>query len=87
MQLEGGGFDVLEDAVFVVLEVQVHVVNLGPVHALGEGVQGAGGVVGVAELELLFGELAVEVEDAVPLGDFFGNLHGVDGFSQVGIGE
>ena len=87
VQLEGGGFDVLEDAVVVVFQVQVHVVDFGPVHALGEGVQGAGGVVGVAELELLFGELAVEVEDAVPLGDFFGNLHGVDGFPEVGVGE
>lgn len=87
VQLEGGGFDVLEDAVFVVFEVQVHVVDLGPVHAARELVEGTGGVVGVAELGLLFGELAVEVEDAVPAGDLLGDLHGVDGFPEVGVGE
>ena len=87
VELECCGFDVLEDAVFVVFEVQVHVVDLGPVHPFRELVEEAGDFVSVAELELLFGELAVEVEDAVVAGDDFGDLDGVEGLAQVGVRE
>ena len=43
--------------------------------------------VGVAELELFVGELAVDVEDRFLGGDFFGQLGGEDGFAGVGHGE
>lgn len=86
-ELEGGGFDVLEDAVFVVFEVEVQGIDLGPVHLFGEAVEAAGGFVGVAHLELFFGEFAVEIEDVVGFCDGFGDLDGVDGFSEVGVGE
>lgn len=36
VELECCGFDVLEDAVFVVFQVQVHVVDFGPVHPFRE---------------------------------------------------
>lgn len=65
----------------------MHVVDFGPVHAARELVQVTGDFVGVAELELLFRELAVKVEDVVLAGDLLGNLHSVDGFPEVGVRE
>ena len=43
--------------------------------------------VGVAELELFIGEFAVDVEDGLFGGNFFGQLGGEDGFAGVGYGE
>ena len=80
-----GFLDVCQDFLFVVLYVQGHGVDLGPVEARGEGVECAGEIVGVAHLELFVGELAVYQKDVLELGDVFCNLDSVDGFAEVGV--
>ena len=87
VELEGGFLDVGQDAVFVVFEVEPHGIDLGAEEAVGETEEAAGDVVGVAQLELFLGELAVEVEDAVVTGNLVGDLDRVDTLSQVGIGK
>ena len=54
LEFEGGAFDVLQDLVFVVFQVQTHRVDFCPIHLLWEAEEGAGFLVGVAQLELLF---------------------------------
>ena len=84
---EHGFLDALEDAGFVVLGLDGGRVDLGAVEALRELVEQAGVPVGVAELELLLGEFAVQVEDGALGGDVFGDLDGEDGFTEVGVRE
>ena len=47
----------------------------------------AGFLVGVAVLELLGREFAIEIQDAEALGDSFGDLDCEEGFADVGIGK
>ena len=42
-------------------------------------------LVGIAELELLFGQFKVQIQHIVRPGDTVGYLHGKDGFPHVGI--
>ena len=41
--------------------------------------------VGIAELELLFGQLKVQIQHIVSPGDTVGYLHGKDGLAHIGI--
>ena len=87
LEFEHGVLDVLEDLLFVVFDVKGHRVDLGSVEARWELVQEAGFGIGVAHLELLVGEFAVDQEDILGQGDVFGHLDSVDGLAQVGVGE
>ena len=44
-------------------------------------------LVGIAELELLFGQFKVQIQHIVGSGDAVGYLHGKDGLAHVGIGK
>lgn len=80
-------FDVLEDFFFVVLYIEGHRVDLGSVEGFRECVERVRGGVRVSHLELFVGELAVNKQNFLDDGDFFGHLDGVDGFADVGVGE
>ena len=84
---QGRLLDVFQDDFLIVLGDHGHGVYLGTEEGVGEFVALPGDGVGVAELELLVGHLAVDVEDAVPDGDVGGHLNGEDGFSEVGVGK
>ena len=44
-------------------------------------------LVGIEELELLFGQFKVQIQHIVGSGDAVGYLHGKDGLAHVGIGK
>ena len=83
----GGFLHAGEDGFVHVGAVDVFRIELGPEEVVREDVAYAALGVGVAELELFVGEFAVDVEDGLLGGDFFGQLGGEDGFSGVGDGE
>ena len=43
--------------------------------------------VGVSELELLVGQLKVQIQHVVGSGDAVGYLHGKDGLAHIGVGK
>ena len=55
-----------------------------PVQPFGKGV-GLPMLVGIAELELLFGEFKVQIQHIISPGDTVGYLHGKDGLTHIGI--
>ena len=87
LHLKGGFLDVAEDAVFPVFEIHAGRYDGGTEEVVGEAVQLAGFLVGVAVLELLGREFAIEIQDAETLGDSFGDLDCEEGFTDVGIGK
>lgn len=80
-------FDAFEDAGLIVLGRDGGGVDFGTVEVPGEFVESTGVLVGVAELKLFLGQLAVQVKHRPVGGNAFRNLDGVDGFAEVGIGE
>ena len=87
VHLQGGFLDVGEDLVFPVFEFHPGRDKGGAEEVVGEAVELAGFLVGIAVLELLGREFGVKVENAVPLGNLFGYLDGEEGFAEVGIGK
>ncbi len=61
-------------------------VNRHPIEFVGKGVE-LSMLVGIAELELLFGQFKVQIQHIVGSGDAVGYLHGKDGLAHVGIGK
>ena len=43
--------------------------------------------IGIAQLELLFGEFTIDIQDRLGSGDLVSYLDGEDGLPNVGIGE
>ena len=74
----------LEDGLVHVGAVDVFGADLGAEEVVREDVADAQVRVGIAELELLVGEFAVDVEDRFVAGDLLGELGGEDGFPGVG---
>lgn len=85
--LKGCFLDVRQDLVFPVFEFHPSGNERSPEEIVGEAVELAGFLVGVAVLKLLGREFGVEVKNAVPFGNLFGYLDGEEGFAEVGIGK
>ena len=54
---------------------------------LGEFVHNTGFLIGIAQLELLFGEFTINIQDRFGSGDLVSYLDGEDGLPDVGISK
>lgn len=84
---EGGHLDGEQDLFFEVGSHDELRVDLGAHEVLRELVDGARVGVGVAHLELLVGQLQVDVEDLFFPGDALGYLDGQDGLASIALGK
>ena len=57
------------------------------IESLGEFVHNPGFFIGIAQLELFFGEFAIDIQNRIGCGDLVGYLYGEDGLPDVGIRE
>ena len=77
-------FDTSHDGFLEIGFQQRIAVKRNPVQPFGKGV-GLPMLVGIAELELLFGQFKIQIQHIVRPGDTVGYLHSKDGLAHIGI--
>jgi hypothetical protein len=80
-------FNVPQDILLIVVHVHPHRVNLGPEQLGREDMPMLCLRVGVSELELFLGQLAIHIKDWLHPGNMLCYLDCKDGLAQVGIGK
>ena len=67
--------------------IELHRIDSGVKEQLRELVHSPGFRIGIAQLELLFGEFTINIQDRFGSGDLVSYLDGEDGLPDVGISK